>query len=196
MAKTVHIAVLGVALLVGAAFIAASAFTTATLSRDANIDVVADPSGIIGLEDGTSGGQVYIGSDGELKIDFDRNGDGLGVNVNSTYVLGNQSSPIASNQYAFNITNQDTVLHNIKLNYTANDPNVVAGGTGNNTEFRVYNHSTGSNVLTVSEEDNGGTFQADSGSSHAVVVVADTLHPDVDNKTTLNGTLNVTATTP
>lgn len=190
MAKTVHIAVLGVALLVGAAFIAASAFTTATLSRDANIDVVADPSGIIGLQDGNSGGLVYLGSDGELKIDFDRNNNGLGANTNSTYELGDPAN--GATTYAFNITNQDTIQHNVNLTYTPDDPAIV-GTTDPNIVFQVYD-TGGNQVATVSEEVNGADFTANAGSTHHVVVITDTLEAGVDNSTSLSGTLNVTAT--
>lgn len=176
-------------LVFGTGVIGASSFTTATLTRDTNIDVVADSNGVIALIDGTSGGIVTEKSTGELTIDF-QVGSATGVNVNSTYELGDPSAP--GTERAFNITNQDSVQHTIELDYTVDTGDGVGDGT-NSTEFQVYD-SSGTAVTTVSEEDNGASFTAGSGETFAVVVVVDTTMAGVDKSSDLSGTLNITAT--
>ncbi|WP_249269066.1 hypothetical protein [Halorubrum sp. Hd13] len=66
------------------------AFTAAELDgREANIGVVNDSNGLIGLQSGTS---EYVtnsgGSGNELMIDFDPDDDGTGINPDSTYQVG------------------------------------------------------------------------------------------------------------
>lgn len=185
----VKAAILAAMVLLGTTVVAASSFTTATLERDTNVNVVGDANGVIALTDGNSGGVVKEKSNGELTIDF-RVGSASGVNVNSTYELGNQSSPLS--EQAFNITNQDGVSHTIELDYTVSDGSGV-GDSANSTEFQVYD-STGTRVATVSEEDSGQTFSANSGETFVVVVVVDTTMSGVDKNSDLSGTLNVTAT--
>lgn len=192
MRSTLTVAIIAAMVLTGTGVIAASSFTTATLSRDTQIDVVSDANGFIALTDGDSGGVVYVDSTtGELKIDFAA-GSATGVNVNSTYELGTPSwSP--GNERAFNITNQDTVSHSIRLNYTVSDGTSGVGDGSSSVEFQVYN-STGTNVATEDEETGDVSFTATSGETFAVVVVVDTTMAGVDKSDDLSGTLNVTAT--
>lgn len=190
MAKTVHLAIIGVALLVGVAFIGASAFTTATLERDANIDVVADPSGIIALQDGTSGGLVQQEANGEIAIDFENAGAGLGANVQSRYELGDPANP--TTEYAFNITNQDTVSHQIELEYTVADGTGVGDGV-NATEFQAYVGGTPVDAIE-SEEAGTATYSLNSGQTSEVVVIVDTRKGNLQSTGNLSGTLNITAT--
>ncbi|WP_147587313.1 hypothetical protein [Halorubrum lipolyticum] len=72
----------------GAAATGTGAFTAAELSpRTANIGVVNDSNGLIGLEPG--GTDLVYDEDGQLKIDFNPDSaDGAGVNPNSTYQVG------------------------------------------------------------------------------------------------------------
>lgn len=189
MRKTVTVGIIALMLLLGTGVIAASSFTTATLERNANIDVVGDTDGVIALVDGNSGAVVQYGTNGDLVIDFTV-GSAQGVNVNSTYELGDPNDP--SNERAFNITNNDGVSHTIELDYTVTSGDLTTDGV-NQTEFLVFD-STGTNVLTISEEDNGGSFTAASGESFAVVVVVDTTLGTVSDTHDLSGTLNVTAT--
>lgn len=189
MRTTLTIAVIAVMLLTGTGIIAASSFTTATLTRDTNINVVSDDNGVIALVDGNSGDVVQIdGTTGELKIDFTV-GSATGVNVDSVYELGDPNDP---SQRAFNITNQDGVSHDIKLNYTVSTGDGVGDGA-NSTEFIVFD-TNAAKQITVSEEDNGASFTAASGATFAVVVVVDTTMAGVDQNSDLSGTLNVTAT--
>lgn len=186
MATKHKITIIVVLLVAGTGVIGASSFTTATLERDANIDVVADNSGFIGLTDGNSGNIVQVASD-ELTISFVQ-GSATGVNVNSRYELGNASDP---SQRAFNITNNDGVSHTITLDYSVTSGDGVGDGF-NHTEFRVYD-STGSNVAIASEE-GSDSFTATSGGSYAVVMIVDTTDDTLGSAADLSGTLNVTAT--
>lgn len=184
------VAVIAVMLLTGTGVIAASSFTTATLARDASIDVVSDSNGVIALVDGNSGGIVAVdGATGELRIDFGV-GSALGVNVDSVYELGDPADP---SQRAFNVTNQDTVTHNVTLNYTVADGTSGVGDGQSSVEFLVFD-SSGTQVAAEDEEAGTATFTANSGESFAVVVVVDTTMAGVDQTSDLSGTLGVTAT--
>lgn len=187
MGKKTKVLTLVVVLLVASSIVSATAFTTATLSRDTNVDVVADNNGIIALTDGTSGGLVTQ-VDGELRIDFSNPGSGLGANVNSRYELGDPNDP--TSEMAFNVTNQDTVAHDLSIEYTGATDEGVAG---DQIEFRVYD-SSGTHLTTVSEETTGSVGSADfaSGTTLHVVVVVDTNGMTTNGD--LSGTLNITAT--
>ena len=184
-----RIIIVAVLVLVATGITTASSFTTATLSRDTNIDVVSDSNGVIALIDGNSGAIVAEQSNGELTIDFTNAGSATGVNVESTYELGDPSDP---SQRAFNITNQDSVTHTIALNYTVSSGDGVGDGSSN-VEFLVYD-SSGTNVASEDEESGGASFSAASGESFAVVVVVDTTVGSLTDSSDLSGTLNVTAT--
>jgi hypothetical protein len=169
-------------LIVAAATLGASAYTSASVERTSNVNVVNDDTGLLALEDGTSGDLVFQNSSGALEIDFTQGGAG-GVNTNATYTLGNTSS--STTQTAFNLTNLDAESHDITLSYTGSD----AEDTDENLQFRVYN-STGSKITTVSEESDAMTLNGvASGETHYVVIVVDT--HGVSNETDLSGTLEV-----
>lgn len=178
------IAGITMALVVVAAALGASAYTSGTVERSSNVNVVNDDQGLLALSDGTSGDLVFQNDSGALEIDFTKGGAG-GVNVESHYELGNPSDP--TNQTAFNISNLDAESHDITVEYTG------AGATGGdeNIQFQIYN-STGSQVALVSEETTSDTLTAvGSGETHYVVIVVDT--HGVDNSTDLSGTLKVSA---
>lgn len=190
MRTTITIAVIAAILLTGTGIIAASSFTTATLSRDTSINVVSDDNGIIALIDGNSGGIVAVdGTTGELTIDFGV-GSATGVNVNSTYELGDQNDP---SQKAFNITNQDTVSHTIELNYTVADGTSGVGDGQSSVKFLVFD-SAGTQVASEDEETGTASFTANSGETFAVVLIVDTTMSGVDKNSDLSGTLKVNAT--
>lgn len=115
--------------------VASSAFTTMQLDRDASIDVVNDKNGIIALQAHPDSDVVSGTSSGALQIDFDQNNNGVGVNVNSTYLIGDNSAP--TNTYAFNITNQNTGALDLTINYTLTN----AVSEGSNVNFTVHNSS-------------------------------------------------------
>lgn len=186
MATKHKVAIVAGLLLVGLGLSAASSFTTATLDRDANIDVVADSNGFIGLTDGNSGNIVQISSD-ELTISFVQ-GSATGVNVNSLYEIGDPDDP---SQRAFNITNNDGVSHDVALNYSVTSGDGV-GDAHNHTEFQVFDNA-GTQVATASEE-GADTFTATSGGSYAVVLVVNTSDDTLTSSSDLSGTLDITAT--
>ena len=132
------------------AAVGTGAFTAAEINgRDANINVVSDTDGLIGLK---AGGSDLVSDDGgengnQLAIDFDPDGaDGSGVNPNSTYQVGGlggvdnldeipgapgavpSAEEIAidteshiTESYAFKLTNQSGSSHAVELTYDAND---------------------------------------------------------------------------
>ena len=182
------IIIVTVMLLAAAGITTASSFTTATLSRDTSINVVSDSNGVIALIDGNSGSMVSQKSNGELTIDFAA-GSGSGVNVDSTYELGDPNDP---SQRAFNITNQDGVSHQIELNYTVSSGDGVGDGTSN-VEIQVFDAS-GTNVATEDEDSGTATFTATGGETFAVIVVVDTTNVGVTDSSDLSGTLAISAT--
>jgi hypothetical protein len=167
-----------------ASVIGASAFTSGSVERTSNVNVVNDDTGLLALEDGTSGGLVYQNSTGALEIDFTKGG-ASGANVEAHYELGNPSDP--TNQTAFNITNNDAESHDITVEYTG----AGSGDADENIQFQVYD-SSGTPLGTVSEETTSQTFSGvSSGTTLYVVMVVDT--NGVTNSTDLSGTMNVSA---
>ena len=176
--------VLAVAIIAVSATLGASAYTTGSVSRSANVNVVSDDAGLIALADGTSGDIVTQTSGGELSIDF-AVGTASGVNPNAQYEVGDTTDPTTN--AAFTVSNLDSQSHSLTLAYTG------AGATGNgadNVQFQVYN-STGSSMGTASEENSLTLSNAASGSTYHVVMVVDTT--GLDNSTDLSGTLEVSA---
>lgn len=180
--QVVAIAVVAVAL---TATLGVSAFTTGSLDRSSNVNVVTDDKGLIALSDGTSGDLVKMNSTGSLTIDFTRGGAG-GANTDGHFELGNPSD--ANNQSAFNITNQDATAHDLTIKYTGVSE---SQDTDANIQFQVYD-STGTQVATVSEESTSATISSvSSGTTHYVVIVVDTY--GLDSSVDLSGTLTVSA---
>ncbi|PSQ16743.1 hypothetical protein BRD00_09975 [Halobacteriales archaeon QS_8_69_26] len=165
------------------AALGATAYTTGSVDRSSNVDVVTDNNGLIGLEDGTSGSLVQQNSTGALTVDFTRGG-GTGVNTAADFELGNTNDP--TNQTAFNITNNGGATFDLSVDYTldADDSDTDA-----NIKFQIYN-SSGNNVATVDEESGSKTISSvSSGTTYYVVIVVNTHGlSDSDN---LSGTFNV-----
>lgn len=178
------IAGITMALIVVAAAFGASAYTSGTVERSSNVNVVNDDQGLLALADGTSGNLVFQNSSGALEIDFTQGGAG-GANVESHYELGNPSDP--TNQSAFNISNLDAESHDITVSYTGvNDSNADA-----NIEFQIYDDA-GAHVVTVDDESTSGSLSgAASGATYYVVIVVDT--HGLDDTADLSGTLEVSA---
>lgn len=175
--------VLAVAIIAVSATLGASAYTTGSVSRSANINVVSDDAGLIALADGTSGDLVWQQTNGTLGIDFTKGGAG-GVNPEAHYELGNPSDP--TNQTAFNITNLDAEDHSFSIEYTGADTDTTPHLT-----FHVYD-SAGTEVATATEENGAqSTGTVASGSTLYVVMVVDTT--GLTNSTDLSGTLQVSA---
>lgn len=172
-------------LIIVAATLGASAFTSGTVSRSSNVNVVNDDTGLLALSDGTSGPLVFQNSSGALEIDFTKGGAG-GANVESHYELGNPSD--ATNQSAFNISNLDGESHDITVEYTGVSE---SQDTDANIQFQIYD-GAGTKQATVSEESTSATLTGvGSGTTYYVVIVVDT--HGLDNTVDLSGTLKVSA---
>jgi hypothetical protein len=175
-------------ILVAGVSVGTSAFTSATVERQANADVVTDSNGLLGLSDGNSGNLVYEDTQDQLAIDFE-NGTALGANTDALFKLGDPTDPGASQ--AFQVTNNDAESHQITAAYTLDADD---GNTASNLEFRVYD-DTGTLVGTVNEEGQTVSMDANPTESYNVVVVVDTGHGAADTLTSagdLSGTLAFT----
>lgn len=157
-----------------------SAYTSATLDRSGNIDVVKDADGLIGLQSGSSS-QVVNDASGELTIDFTRDG-GNGVNANANFTVGNQSDPTST--YAFTVSNNAGTDHNFDLSYDGF--NVT--GSDDNLQFRIYNE-TGVFQTELNQSSSSASVTIPQTEAYYVVLVVDTqgLTPSAD----LSGTFTV-----
>ena len=184
MQTNAKIGVLALVLVVVSASFAATAFTTGSVERQANVNVVNDDTGLIALQDGNSGKLVFQNATGALEIDFTKGGAG-GVNTAAHYELGDPTN--ANVTYAFNITNLDAESHDFTLDYSGSDSEDADA----NIEFQVYD-STGTLVATVDEEGTSASLTGvASGDVHYVVIVVDT--HGLTSSSDLSGTLTVSA---
>jgi len=188
MARLIRTVMLAGIVMIAATAAGASAFTAATVDRQANTDVVADEDGLVGLTDGNSGNLVYQNQDDQLAIDFE-NGTALGANTDAMFELGDPANPGTSQ--AFIISNNDDESHSINVNYTLDADD---GNSDVNYEFRIFD-SDGNDVGTVDEEGTTVSLDAAAAASYNVVVVVDTGHGSAGTLTStddLSGTLSFT----
>lgn len=175
-------------MLVATVSLGASAFTAATVDRQANIDVVADSNGLLALIDGNSGNLVYQDASTEqLGIDF-TNGTATGANVNAEFELGNPAGPTTSN--AFKVENRDDEQHQINVEYT--------GATTNgeeNLNVSIYD-SAGTLLDSANEEGTTASFTAPAGNTFYVVMTVDTgggaVATDLTSAADLSGEISFT----
>lgn len=183
MSTNVKIGILAVMLIVASGAFAASAYTSGSVERSANVNVVTDDVGLIALQDGNSGGLVYQNSTGALAIDFTAGG-ASGANTEAHFELGNPGS--ANTSYAFNITNLDAESHTFNVAYSGSDSN-----TASNIEFQVYD-GTGALLGTADEQGNSASLSGvASGQTLYVVIVVDT--HGLTSADDLSGTLTISA---
>ncbi len=181
LTKTLFVA--GILLIAGVS-VGTSAFTAAQIDRQANVDVVVDEAGLLGLTDGTSGELVFQNGEGQLGIDFTA-GTAGGPNTNALFELGNPADP--TNSQAFIITNNDVESHVINTEYRANTTDAT---TEDNLKFEVYDDN-GDLVDTISASGATASWDAPANTAFYVVITVDTgynsdlLGPDAD----LSGTL-------
>lgn len=152
----------------------ASAFTSATVARDAQINVQNDDTSVIKLNDGTAQGASV--TSGTLTIEGD---DSEALNREALFRFGdNSSANAAETTHAFNVTNNDDSAHEFKFDL-ASTPGVT---------IELYDGSNGVGAVS-----NGGstTTSVASGSTLYAVIIVDT-----DTTTGINaidGTLTITA---
>ncbi len=181
LTKTLLVA--GIILVAGVS-VGTSAFTTAQVDRQANVDVVADEAGLLGLTAGNSGELVFQDAEGQLGVDFAA-GTAGGANTNALFELGNPADPTGSQ--AFLITNNDVESHVINAEYTADTTDAA---TEENLKFEVYD-GNGDLVDTISASGTDASWDAPANEDFYVVITVDTGHssdllgPDAD----LSGTL-------
>ena len=155
-------------ILIAGVSVGTSAFTTADIDRQANVNVVADDTGLLGLTDGNSGNLVFQNADDQLEIDF-TNGNASGANTDALFSLGDGSNP--SGSQAFIITNNDAETHTINATYNAN----TAAADTDNLKFDIYDESN-TLVGTVSAAGDTASLTTSPGESYNVVVTVDTGH--------------------
>jgi hypothetical protein len=165
-------------MLFGGSVFAASAFTTAELTRSANVNVVADNNGALSLSSGNVGNTAYINSAGELKLDASPSASGL--NVEGQFTFGDTASP--STDYMFSMVNTTANDQTLTVDYNVTGD---AQGQTDAMTFHVYD-GTGAEVATVTNG-SSATFTAGSGSTYYVVLETDTR--GLDSSADLSGDL-------
>jgi hypothetical protein len=138
--------VVAVALVAVVGVTGASAFTTATVARDAQIDVETDANSIIEIEDGSAPG-ASVTNDGQIELDAD--GDSLNQGANFTY--GDETDPTSN--AVFKVTNSDDAEQQFTLEYDADSDSsgvvklfVMEQGASDS----IVINSGGSETVTVS----------------------------------------------
>jgi hypothetical protein len=164
--------VVAVALVAVVGVTGASAFTTATVARDAQIDIQNDDAAVIELADGNASAASTSG--GELLLDFDNEG----LNQDATFVFGDTTDPGASGGDAFYVENNDDLAHEFTINYTDSS---AASVTLYALDPNTGNVVSGSSV-TVSSV----------GTNQRVLVAVEISTPGTGSQT-INGTLTVSA---
>ena len=150
-----------------AAAMGTGAFTAMSATRDANIDVVTDSNGLIGLVDTTDSDVVRTTDNDELTIDFTADGSAGGVNGDSQYQVGYIRSanknfiPNGLNDQiddtdatAFEIVNNDTQAHTLNASYECN-----ADDIGNASVFWQFHVKTRQHQMEVSGSNTSASIQ-------------------------------------
>lgn len=159
------------------------AFTSATVDRQSNVNVVTDDSGLVGLEDGTSGPLIFQNTSGALGIDLSK-ASGSGANVHAHFEFGDPNDP--TNSSAFNITNNDGEQHTFTLDYT----DIASDDSDNEVDlkFEVYD-SSGTKLNTLTDESSAKDVTLSAGETVYVVMIIDT---EADKGADYSGTLSIT----
>ncbi|GGN10422.1 hypothetical protein [Halarchaeum nitratireducens] len=171
------LAAIALGIVVVASAFGASAFTTATVDRDASLNVATDSGGLVGLQAGDS--SLVTTSSDQLAIDV-TTGTATGINPDSTLTIGNATSP------AFTITNNFGNAHTFNVTYDMNsDPDTNT----DNVQFELINNSGGT-VATVSEDT---SYEGELAAEETLDVVVTVDSTGQTSNDSLTGTLNVTA---
>lgn len=172
--------------------LASSAYSSASLERDATVSVTTDDDALISLIDGHPGsGLVEQTSDGTIEIDF-RRGGASGVTERALFEFGDTATP-ASN-HAFRIVNRGPGARDLTVSFALAGSD--EGDAAQNVLFRFY-HDAGSDgsidtTRTTSEEDVDSTIPSVApGDTVYVVVTVDTRN--LGAGADLSGDLSITA---
>lgn len=172
-----------------AALVGSGAYTAMTASRNASVDVVNDASGLMALGVGNVPSDVVREENGELTIDFTAAGNAGGVNIDSRYQVGTFDTDYATvppgaletqsgigSDYAFSVMNQDTITHDVRVKFEADDTGSYNGSalhfqyvpTGDfDSKLRTLDESVGNNVEAF-------TMTLPSGEGYKASILVDT----------------------
>jgi hypothetical protein len=164
------------------ASLAAQAYTTATVSREMDISVVADDStdALIQFTPGPAEGS-RINSNDQLIIDGAATGsdsNDKNVTPDGSFTFGDPSNP--SSKYSFSVTNQ--LNKDRSLTFKTN----TAVSTGDVTLEFFASDGTSKGTLSLSNGSGSVSFDLTSGSTTYVVVTIDTTGATSDD--TISGT--------
>ncbi|GAA0303928.1 hypothetical protein [Halarchaeum salinum] len=178
----------GLALTLVATAFGASAFTSASVDVNSNMQVAADENALIGLQDQSSGD--IVDTTGNRLVINTSTGTAEGLNQNSTVEIGNYDNiqnGFAENDSAFSITNNAGEERDFTLSYTGySETNGVE-----NVNFTVVDKGTG--IVDSANETNDATVNSvGTNSTRYVLVRINTT--GISSTGDLNGTLKVEAT--
>lgn len=178
-------------LLASTAF-SSSAFSSATVEREATVSVATDDAALIALVDGhPDSGLIEQTSGGTIEIDFGRGG-AVGVTEGAQFEFGSTATP-ASN-HAFRILNQGPSAKDLDVSFALAGSD--GGDSAQNVHFRFY-HDVGTDgsidtTRTTSEEDAGATIPSVApGDTVYVVVTVDSRNLGASED--LSGDLSIAA---
>jgi hypothetical protein len=123
----------------GAAATGTGAFTAMTANRDANLQVVDDSNGLIGLSIGGARGadsRVHVDESGELYIDFSEGASGTGINDDAVYQVGAMDDEAQGDGLNF-----DSIYDDDSVPPAAGDGRPYTTGGVNQSAFVVSNQS-------------------------------------------------------
>jgi hypothetical protein len=172
MTKRIHIVAFGMALLLATSIVSASAFTTATISRDAQIDVANDANSIIELNPNEEVDGVSTNGTGALTFNLD---EGVGLNPNARFTYGKVAD--ASQAFTISLASGVTGSYSPTLRYTLDSDD---GNTDDNVVFKLYESGSGNWYSdtgaddTVTEEDSTASLDFSTSSTYYVVVTVNT----------------------
>ena len=183
-------------IVVSAAVVSTSAFTTVTVNRDTTVSVTADDAAMVTLVDGHPDG-AFVEQTGGSTLEIDLTGGGAdGANTNATIELGDPDGPITD--HAFRIEHRGNVASDVTLGYALDAPGAAdpgspesfavtlshdAGDDGNVDAQATLSENTGSTNATVSGVEPGDPV-------YATVVVNTT---GLSLASDLSGTLEIEA---
>jgi hypothetical protein len=171
------------------------ASVSSTMDRDANVNVVNDANGLLGLVDTTDGAVVREQENGELLIDFTASGNAGGANVDSVYRVG-EGQP--HQDPAFEIHNHDTVTRTVSISYKAD---TAGQSTGSTLQFRMNQNKFPDQKNTKVIQVGGGkasngqtgtaTYELPPGKMINVQIVVDSTNGETADD--LSGTLTISS---
>lgn len=171
-------------MILGTVVFGASAFTSAELDRQADIDVVADDQGLISLIPSDDTQAAQLDDNGELSIDAAP--DGQGLNVEGQFTYGDSVNP--SNTNLFTIENGAGESFTLSAAYVL-DAQEGDQGVEDTITFEVYDVD-GNEVATIGA---GDSELINVGEGDEFYVVMDINTEGLDSDADLSGSLQFSA---